>query len=92
MTLDRYRQALQQIPQRLWSGRVSKAVAGVIESIGPHCALGDCCLIRDHDGNEVEGQVIGFHGSTVLSMPLYPASGLRFGDTISTWTPVPAFE
>ncbi len=81
MILDRYHQALQQIPQRLWSGRISKAVAGLVESVGPHCALGDCCLIRDHAGNEVEGQVVGFHGSTVLSMPLYPASGVRFGDT-----------
>jgi len=51
MILDRYAQALQQMPQRLWSGRISKAVAGLIESVGPHCALGDCCLIRDHAGN-----------------------------------------
>jgi len=84
MILDRYHQALGQMPRRLWSGRVSKAIAGLIESVGPHCALGDCCLIRDHDGNTVEGQVVGFHGSTVLSMPLYPANGVRFGDTVST--------
>jgi flagellum-specific ATP synthase len=89
MILDRYHQALHQIPRRFWSGRISKAVAGLIESVGPHCALGDCCLIRDHAGNEVEGQVVGFHGSTVLSMPLYPASGVRFGDTISTWNARP---
>jgi flagellum-specific ATP synthase len=85
MILGRYRQALQQMPQRLWSGRISRAVAGLVESVGPHCALGDCCTIRDHEGNEVEGQVVGFHGSTVLSMPLYPASGVRFGDTVATW-------
>ena len=92
MILDRYHQALQQIPQRRWSGRISKAVAGLIESVGPHCALGDCCIIRDHAGNEVEGQVVGFHGSTVLSMPLYPASGVRFGDTISTWNARPSIS
>jgi flagellum-specific ATP synthase len=85
MILDRYTQVLKQIPQRRWSGRISRAVAGLVESVGPHCALGDCCIIRDHQGNEVEGQVVGFHGSTVLSMPLYPASGVRFGDTVSTW-------
>ena len=84
MILDRFQESIQQIPQRLWSGRISKATAGLIESVGPHCALGDCCIICDHAGNEVEGQVVGFHGSTVLSMPLYPASGVRFGDTIST--------
>jgi len=85
MILDHYHQALKRIPQRPWSGSVSRAVAGLIESVGPHCALGDCCVIRDRDGNQVEGQVIGFHGSTVLSMPLYPASGVRYGDTVSTW-------
>lgn len=89
MILDRYQQALPQIPQRLWSGRISKAIAGVIESDGPRCALGDCCVIRDHSGCEVEGQVVGFRDSTVLSMPLYPASGIRFGDTISTWNARP---
>jgi flagellum-specific ATP synthase len=90
MTLERYHQALERIPQRLWSGRISKAIAGLVESVGPHCALGDCCIIRDHAGNEVEGQVVGFHGSTVLSMPLYPASGVRFGDLVSTWNAPPS--
>jgi flagellum-specific ATP synthase len=85
MILDQYHQALQQIPRRLWSGRISKAVAGLVESVGPHCALGECCSIRDHSGKETEGQVVGFHGTTILSMPLYPASGVRFGDTVSTW-------
>jgi flagellum-specific ATP synthase len=90
MILDSYHQLLQQIPQRLWNGRISKAIAGLIESEGPPCALGDCCLIRDHSGNEIEGQIVGFRGSTVLSMPLYPASGVRFGDTISTWNARPS--
>jgi flagellum-specific ATP synthase len=89
MILERYRQALQQMPGRMWSGRTYKAIGGLIESIGPRCALGDCCLIRDHSGNEVEGQIVGFHGSTVLSMPLYPASGVRYGDTVSTWNAHP---
>ena len=92
MILDQYHQALQQIPQRLWSGRISKAVAGLVESVGPHCALGECCIIRDHTGMEIEGQVVGFHGSTILSMPLYPATGVRFGDTISTWGARPSIR
>ncbi len=85
MILDEYHHALQAIPRRLWSGRISKAIAGLIESHGPHCALGECCIIRDHAGNQVPGQVVGFHGSTVLSMPLCPAGEIRLGDTVSTW-------
>jgi flagellum-specific ATP synthase len=92
MILDRYHQALHQIPQLRWSGRICKASAGLIESVGPHCALGECCLIRDHTGHEVEGQVVGFHGTTVLSMPLYPAAAVRFGDTVSTWNARPSIQ
>lgn len=83
--LERYHAALEQIPQRKWSGRISKAIGGMIESLGPRCALGDSCRIRDRSGNEIEGQVVGFHGQTVLSMPLYPARGVRLGDTVTTW-------
>ncbi len=83
--LERYQQALDILPLRPWSGRIVRAAAGLVESEGPHCALGDCCLIRDHMGREVEGQVVGFHGARVLSMPLRPASGVRLGDTVSTW-------
>lgn len=92
MILNRYHQALQQIPRRCWSGRIVRAAAGLIESVGPHCALGDCCVLRDHAGREVEGEVIGFHGHNVLSMPLYPASGVRYGDTISTWNARPSIR
>jgi len=92
MSLARFHQALQNLPLRSWSGHISKAVAGLIESVGPHCALGDRCIIQDHNGNEVEGQVVGFHGSTVLSMPLYPAAGVRFGDTVSTWNDRPSIR
>ena len=83
--LERYQQTLEVLPLRPWSGRIVRAAAGLVESEGPHCALGECCLIRDYLGQEVEGQVIGFHGARVLSMPLRPASGVRLGDTVSTW-------
>ena len=92
MSLERYHQALQTIPRRRWSGRISKAIAGLIESEGPHSALGDCCMVRSREGDEVEGQIIGFRGSNVLSMPLYPASGIRYGDPITTWSARPSIR
>lgn len=85
MSLDRFQAALKNMPRRRWQGRVTRALGGLVESNGPHCALGDCCTIRDYRGNEVEGQIIGFRGATVASMPLYPADGVRLGDTVSTW-------
>jgi flagellum-specific ATP synthase len=90
MILEKYTSALTQMPGRRWSGHVTRALAGLIESQGPHCAVGDCCLIHDHSGNQIEGQVIGFRGSTVVSMPLYPAAGVRLGDAVSTWGAQPS--
>lgn len=90
MSLNKFQSALSHMPGRRWSGRVTRALAGLIESQGPHCALGDRCLIRDRNGNEVEGQIIGFHGSTVASMPLYPTDGVRLGDMVSTWGAQPS--
>ena len=92
MMLERFQQALEILPLRPWSGRIVRAAAGLVESEGPHCALGERCLIRDHEQREVEGQVVGFHGARVLSMPLRPASGVRLGDTVSTWGAQPAIR
>jgi flagellum-specific ATP synthase len=92
MMLERFQQALEILPLRPWSGRIVRAAAGLVESEGPHCALGERCLIRDHEQREVEGQVVGFHGARVLSMPLRPASGVRLGDTVSTWGARPAIR
>src|SRR6185437_11287086 len=44
------------------------------------------------NGESVEGQVVGFRNSTVLSMPLRPPQGVRFGDRIVTWGRKPAMR
>ncbi len=36
-------------------------------------------------GEPHAGEVVGFRGSTVLSMPLERLSGIRYGDRIATW-------
>jgi flagellum-specific ATP synthase len=92
MSLERFHEAMKALPRRRWSGRISKAVGGMIESEGPPCALGECCTVRGREGQEIEGQVVGFRGSTVLSMPLYPATGIRYGDAITTWKARPSIR
>jgi flagellum-specific ATP synthase len=44
--------------------------------------LGECCELQDVAGNMYAGEVVGFRGTTVLSMPLEKPSGIRFGDSI----------
>ena len=68
-----------------WNGRITKAVGQLIESEGPYCSLGERCEIVDRAGRVYSGEVIGFRGSHVLSMPLGRPAGIRYGDRIVTW-------
>src|SRR5271169_7213905 len=65
-----------------WQGRVTQVVGNLVESAGPPCCLGECCEIRDCRGHVYAGEVVGFRGSTVLTMPLEKPSGIRYGDAI----------
>jgi flagellum-specific ATP synthase len=65
-----------------WQGRVTQVVGNLVESAGPPCCLGECCEIRDCRGRVYSGEVVGFRGGTVLTMPLEKPSGVRYGDTI----------
>jgi flagellum-specific ATP synthase len=66
------------------TGRVTKAIGFLVESEGPCCSVGECCEIVGADGVSREGEVVGFRGRTVLSMPLERPEGIRFGDRVIT--------
>ena len=68
-----------------WVGRVTKAVGNIVESEGPFCALGEQCEIVDAAGRSYAGEIVGFRGSTVLSMTLAKPDGIRYGDRVITW-------
>jgi flagellum-specific ATP synthase len=68
-----------------WSGRVSQVVGNLIESEGPFCFVGESCEIVGAGGRSFDGEIIGFRGSTMLSMSANQPQGIRFGDQISTW-------
>ncbi|MGH9466328.1 MAG: FliI/YscN family ATPase [Terriglobales bacterium] len=85
-----YAHTLDLLPSWHWSGRVIKAVGQIVESEGPPCSVGERCAIVGADGDSVEGQVVGFRQGTVLSMPLRPPQGIRFGDRMQTWGRKPA--
>ncbi|TAN21357.1 MAG: FliI/YscN family ATPase [Acidobacteria bacterium] len=88
--LSPYFHTLESLPTWRWSGRVVKAVGQIVESDGPPCSVGEVCAILGADGRGVEGQVVGFRKSTVLSMPLRALQGIRFGDRLVTWGAKPA--
>ncbi len=82
--LSRFLDQLNRVPAFRWQGKVRQIVGQLVESDGPLCSVGECCEIRDSDGRSFPGEIIGFRGGTVLSMPLEPAAGLRYGDPIFT--------
>ena len=85
MTLGRFNAQLEQANLLRWHGLVVQACGNVVESEGPFCSVGECCEIQDAHGNPAAGQIIGFRGPVVLSMPLNETHGIRYGNCIETW-------
>jgi flagellum-specific ATP synthase len=68
-----------------WKGRINQVVGNLIESEGPFCFVGESCEIIGSGGRSYSGEIIGFRGSTMLSMAADHPQGIRFGDQIMTW-------
>ncbi len=77
-----YFSLLESRPAVSWRGRVTQVVGNLLESAGPPCCLGECCEICDSSGRLYPGEVVGFRGTTVLTMPLEKPSGVRYGDAV----------
>ena len=90
--LATYFSRLRQRSTWRWQGRVLEAVGQTIESSGPLCSVGECCEILDGNGQPHLAEVIGFRGSSVLSMPLESTEGIRFGDKVSALGTLPYLE
>jgi flagellum-specific ATP synthase len=82
--LDPFFRRLSQLPTWSSVGRVTKSVGFLVESVGPICSVGECCDIISVDGSVHQGEVVGFRGPTVLSMPVDRLDGIRFGDRVVT--------
>lgn len=68
-----------------WQGRVTQVVGPLVESEGPFCSVGELCQVTSAEGRAFPGEVVGFRGATVLSMPLEGTTGVRYGDRVATW-------
>jgi flagellum-specific ATP synthase len=68
-----------------WQGRVTQIIGPLVESEGPFCSVGELCQVVASDGRIFPGEIVGFRGSTVLSMPLERPSGIRYGDPVVSW-------
>ena len=80
-----YLERLEDCSATRWQGRVTQVIGSLVESEGPFCSIGEVCRIQTAHGRTLTGEVIGFRGSTVLSMPLDTPLGVRLGDRVVTW-------
>jgi len=71
-------------------GRVTKAVGHIVESEGPVGSVGDACEIVDSLGVAHPGEIVGFRGRTVLSVPLDRPRGIQYGDWVISWNARPS--
>src|SRR5271165_3089600 len=83
--LGPYFARLNSCPELRWCGRVKQVIGPLVESEGPFCSVGEVCEITDSQGRVLPGEIVGFRGTTVLSMPLESPRGVRYGDKVSTW-------
>jgi flagellum-specific ATP synthase len=83
-TLAPYFSRLEACSTVRWRGRATQVIGPLVESEGPFCSVGDSCEITDSRGRVLAGEIVGFRGATVLSMPLELPRGVRHGDLVST--------
>ena len=83
--LARYFARVEAAAALRWQGRVTQVVGQMIESEGPFCSIGESCEVVNASGRVFPGEIVGFRGNTVLSMPLERPSGIRYGDRVITW-------
>jgi flagellum-specific ATP synthase len=72
------------------TGRVTRALGLAIQSRGPRAAVGEECRFEARDGSlRGLGEIVGFDGSTVFSVPVDPLRGLNAGDRVVATGRVP---
>ncbi len=84
-SLAPYLARLESCSALRWQGHVTEVSGPLVESEGPFCSVGEICQIIDSRGRTMPGEIVGFRGTTVLSMPLDLPRGVRYGDRIVTW-------
>jgi flagellum-specific ATP synthase len=80
-----YFSRLDSISSLRWEGHITQIVGQLVESEGPFCSVGERCEVVSSEGRVFPGEIIGFRGNTVLSMPLDRPAGIRHGDPVITW-------
>ncbi|MBP1150436.1 MULTISPECIES: flagellar protein export ATPase FliI [Methylocaldum] len=75
--LASYRARLNEPPELLVEGKLSRMVGLTLEAVGCRAAVGARCLVKTAHGNGVEAEVVGFAGERIYLMPTGDIQGLE---------------
>ena len=89
-SLTAFFSTLESRPAWRWTGSVVQANGQTVESQGPLCSVGECCEVIDSAGVRHPGEVIGFRGTNVVSMPLDATQGIQYGDQVQALGSLPS--
>ncbi len=82
VSLQRYRDRLEDAPLLSCRGSVVRVTGLTIESQGPPVGVGQVCQIELASGRSVPAEVVGFNGRSRVLMPLEDIDGLAPGDRV----------
>jgi flagellum-specific ATP synthase len=87
-----YLHALEAGSTLRWKGRVKQVVGNLIESEGPFGFVGESCEILGAGEKSYAAEIVGFRGTTILSMTADQPQGIRLGDQIVAWGARPSIR
>ncbi len=77
--LKPYAERLQQTPELIVEGRLSRMVGLTLEAVGCRAPIGSLCQIEAKDGSRIGAEVVGFAGDRLFLMPTGSTHGLEPG-------------
>ncbi len=77
--LQKYNQRLQETPELIVEGRLSRMVGLTLEAEGCRAAIGSMCAVETPSGEQIISEVVGFAGNRIYLMPVGNTHGLEPG-------------
>jgi flagellum-specific ATP synthase len=77
--LKPYAERLQDAPELIVEGRLSRMVGLTLEAVGCRAPIGSLCQIEAKDGSRIGAEVVGFAGDRLFLMPTGSTQGLEPG-------------
>ncbi|WP_349431582.1 flagellar protein export ATPase FliI [Methylomarinum sp. Ch1-1] len=77
--LKPYRARLDETPEMIVEGRLSRMVGLTLEAEGCRAAIGSLCWVENKNGKKISAEVVGFAGSRIFLMPTGDTHGLEPG-------------